>query len=164
GLNSPFRALKIKLFKTETELVLWDIDGKYRKLRNLNTGLITRAELDEEMLVKIEEAIEGPMGLLPFNDISEVPEDAQWQQVTDENLKPTILGTQVYDLMWTEKRLGGKIVHRKWRGYIDIETKLPKRVEQWIKLAKEEYKLLTVMKAAYPATVEVQAAIRDAGF
>ncbi len=159
------RALKIKLFKTETELVLWDIDGKYRKLRNLNTGLITRAELDEEMLVKIEEAIKGPVGLLPFDDISEVPEEAKWQKVTDETIETTIPGTQVYDLTWMKKRLGGKIVHRKWRGYIDIETKLPKRVERWDKHTKEEeYGLKYVMKVTYPATVEVQAAIRDAGF
>ena len=158
------RALKIEMFKTGTELVLLDIEGKSRKVKDLNAGSIAMAGLDEDMLVKIEEAIEGPVGLLPFNDISEVPKDAKWQQVTDETIEATVANTQVYDLMWTEKRLGGIIVHWKWRGYIDSETKLPKRVERWIKLAKEEYKLFTVMEAAYPATVEIQAAIRDAGF
>lgn len=159
------RALKIKMFKTETECVLLDIEGKFRKVKDLDTGSITMAKLDEEMLVKIEEAIEGPVGLLPFDDISEVPEDAEWQQVTDETIETIIPGTQVYDLVWMEKRLGGEIVHRKWRGYIDTETKLPKRVEWWIKLAIEkEYELENVMKVAYPTAVEVQAAIGDVGF
>jgi hypothetical protein len=121
-------------------------------------------ELDEDMLVKIEEAVEGPVGLLPFNDISEVPEDAKWQQVTDETIETIIPNTQVYDLTWTEKRLGGKIAHKKWRGYIDTETKLPIRVEMWRKYTEEEYELRVVMKAAYPATVETQAVISNAGF
>lgn len=166
------RELKVKMFKTETECVLLDIQGKSRKVKDLNTGSITMAGLDEEMLVKIEEAIEGPVdllpfpvGLLPFSDISEMPEDAQWQQVTDETIETTITNTQIYDLVWMEKRLGGSIVYQKWRGYIDTETKLPKRIEWWDKHAKEEeYELKTVMETTYPATVEVRAAIRDAGF
>lgn len=158
------RPLKIKMFKTETECVLLDIEGKYRKVRDLNIGSITMAELDEDRLVKIEKAIKGTVGLLPFDDISEKPEDAKWQHVTDETIKTIVPGTQVYDLTWTEKTLDGKIVHRKWRGYINTETKLPKRVEQWRKYTGEEYKLLIIMKTAYPATVEVQAAISNAGF
>ena len=157
--------MKIKMFKTETECVLLDIEGKFRKVKDLNTGSITMAELDEDMLVKIEEAIEGPVGLLPFDDISEVPEDAKWQQVTGEAIETITPGTQVYDLVWMEKAVDGSIVYQKWRGYIDTETKLPKRVERWIKLAREkEYELENVMKVAYPTAVEVQAAIRDAGF
>jgi hypothetical protein len=158
------RMLDIKMLKTNMEWVLWDIKGKSKTARDLNTNAIETTKLNEDTLVKTEEAIEGLVGLLPFDDISEVPEDAKWQQVPDENLKLTIPGTQVFDLMWTEKRLGGKIIYRKWRGYIDTETKLPKRVERWIKLTKEEYKLFTVMEVAYPATVEIQAIISDAGF
>lgn len=159
------RALNIKMFKTETEWVLCDIKAKSETTKNLSTGLITTAELDEDMLVKIKEAIKGPVGPLPFDDISEVPEDAKWQKVTDETIETAIPSTQVYDLMWTEKSLGGRIVYQKWRAYIDIDTKLPKRVKHWDKHAKEEeYGLKYVMKVTYPATVEVQAAIRDVGF
>ncbi|MHC4115561.1 MAG: hypothetical protein ACYSSL_09635 [Planctomycetota bacterium] len=63
-----------------------------------------------------------------------------------------------------EKALDGSIVYKKWRGYINTETKLPVRVERWIKLAKGEYELKNVMKVTYPAAVEMQAAIGDAGF
>lgn len=158
------RPLKIKMFKTETECVLWDMRGKSRKVRDLNTGSIITAGLDEEMLMRIEESIEGPVGLLPFNNISEVPEDAKWQKITEEVIETAITNTEVYDLTWMEKALDGSIVYRKWRGYINTETKFPVRVERWIKLAKGEYELKNVMKVTYPGAVEMQAAIRDAGF
>lgn len=106
-----------------------------------------------------------PWGLLPFNNISVVPKDAKWQQVADENTETIIPNTEVYDLMWIEKSLIGSIIHRKWRAYIEIETTLPKRIEWWEKLAEdEEYELTTVINVSYPATVEIQAVIEDAGF
>jgi hypothetical protein len=141
------RALNIKMIKTKTKWRLWDIRAESKMARDLITGSLTTVKLDEDMLVKIEEAIKEPVGLRPFDDITEVPEDAIWQQVTDETIETTIPNTQVYDLTWTEKALDGSMAHKKWRGYIDTETKLPKRVERWIKLAKEEYKLLIVIEA-----------------
>lgn len=159
------QALNIKMFKTETEYVLWDINGKSRKAINLNTGLITMVEPDDEMLVKVEETMEVPWGLLPFDNMFDVPKDAKWQQVADDNIETTIAGTQVFDLTWTEERLGGSINYKKWRGYIDIKTKLPKRVERWRKRTKEEeYQLLTITKVAYPAFVEIRAIVEGAGF
>jgi hypothetical protein len=106
-----------------------------------------------------------PWGLLPFNNISAVPEDAKWRQVADEDIETTIPNTEMYDLIWIEKALDGSIVYKKWRGYIDIETKLPMRVERWQKLAQEkEYKLLTFATVVYPTAVEVRAVINNAGF
>ena len=159
------RALNIKMFKTKTECVLWDIKGKSRKVKDLSTGPIKTAKLNEDILVKVEKTIKGAVGLLPFGDISEVPKDAEWQRIANENVQTTIANTEVYDLVWIEKKLGGDIVYRKWRSYIDIETKLPSRIEWWEKPAKEEeYELLTIIKVAYPTTVEIQAVISDAGF
>ncbi len=66
--------------------------------------------------------------------------------------------------MWTKKTLSGSTIQRKWRGYLDAETTLPKRIERWEKFSEEEgYELLTVTEVAYPTADEVQAAIRDAG-
>jgi hypothetical protein len=159
------QALDIKMSKAGTECALWDLKGKSKKSRDLNIGSITMAELDSSILVEVEETMKAPWGLLPFDDISGVPEDAKWQQVADENIDTTIPNTEMYDLIWIEKALDGSIVYKKWRGYIDIETKLPRRVEQWRKLAQEkEYKLLTFVTVAYPTTVEIRGVIIDAGF
>ena len=157
--------LSIKIFKTGTECVLWDIKAKTRTSKNLNTGSIAMTELDGVVLLKVQETMKGPLGLLPYNSMPEAPEGAKWLPVANENIDTIIPGTEVYDLMWMEKALDGSIVYKKWRGHIDTETKLPKRVEQWIKLAKEkEYELKTVMKVAYPTAVEIQAVIKDVGF
>jgi len=159
------RALNIKMFKTETECVLWDIKDRSKKSRDSNTGLIKTAGLDDEVIAKVEEAMNAPWALLPFDDISAVPEDAKWQKVTDGDIKTTISDTEVYDLMWMEKSLCDSIVYRKWRGYINTGTKLPRRIEWWEKRTEEqEYRLLTVAKIAYPAIDEIRDVIRGAGF
>lgn len=158
------RTLKVKMFRAGTQCVLWDLNGKFRKSKDLNTGSITAAELDKDALLKVAETMEGPLGLLPFNDMPEAPKSAKWQAVANENIETTIPGTQVFDLMWTEKGPDGSIVHNKWRGYIDTETKLPRKVERWEKRAEEEFKLLTIIKVVYPTAVEIQAVIRNAGF
>ena len=159
------QALNIKVFKTERKCVMWDLRNKTRKSKDLNTGSITVVELDDKGVKKMAETMKAPWGLLPFDDISKVPPDAKWQQVADEDLETTIPDTEVYDLVWAEERLGGSTVHNKWRGYIDIRTKLPKRIERWWRQAKKtEYELLTVTRIACLTTVEVTAAIEDAGF
>jgi len=159
------RALNIKMFKTETRWVLWDVKNRFRKSRDLNTNLIKTAELNDDVFVQVEETMDVPWGLLPFNNISAVPEDAKWQQVVNESIETTLPDTELYDLMWIEKKLGGSIVYKKWRGYIDVETKLPKRVERREKRTQEEeYELLTFTTVAYPTAVEIRVVIKDAGF
>ncbi|MBA7664157.1 hypothetical protein ES703_72212 [subsurface metagenome] len=158
------RTLKVKMFRTPTQCVLWDLNGKLRKSRDLNTGSITMTELDNDVLVKVAETMEGPLGLLPFSDMPEAPEGAKWQAVANESIETVIPSTQVYDLTWTEKEPDGSMVYNRWRGYIDPETRLPKKIEWWEKRAEEEYKLLTIIKIAYPTAVEIQTVIREAGF
>jgi hypothetical protein len=131
---------------------------------DLNTGSITMTELDNDILVKVKEIMERPLGLLPFNSMPEAPEGAEWEAVANKNLETVIPGTEVYDLMWTEKKPDGPAVYNRWRGYVNIETKLPKKIEWWEKRTEEEYKLLTIIKVAYPTAVEIQTAVRDAGF
>ncbi len=157
--------LNIKMFKTEKQCVLWDIKGKSKKSKDVNTGAIKIEELNNDALAKVGETMNVPWGLLPFSNISAVPKGAKWQKVTDENIDTNIANTKVYDLVWTDKGLNGSIIHRRWRGYIGIKTKLPKRIEWWEKLAEdEEYELTTVINVDYPSTSEIQDAIEDAGF
>jgi hypothetical protein len=157
------RELNIKMSRTETACVLWHIDSGSRKSKDLNTGSIMTARPDNDILISVAETMNAPWGLLPFDDISKAPEDAAWQQVEDENIQPAVPDTEVYELVWTEKSLAGSIIHKRWRGYIDIETMLPKRIEWWEKHAEEQYKLLTVTEVAYLAKAEMNAAINDAG-
>jgi hypothetical protein len=154
------------MVKTEREWVLWDIKGKLRKSKDLGTGSITITEPANNTLAGVEETMDVPRGLLPFDDVSKIPPDAKWHQATYETIETTIPDTKVYELIWPKEGLDGSvIIHRKWRGYIDIKTKLPRRIEWWEKQAEEkEYKLVTIIKATYPTAIEIQATISEAGF
>ena len=149
------QTLNTMILKTKTQWVLWDIKDKSRKTRDLSTGSIETAELSEDAFAGVEETMRAPWGLLPFKAFNEAPEGAKERWMAE---------TRVYELTWHEKALDGSIVYNKWRFYIDIRTKLPNRVERWEKPVKEEYKLLTVIKVAYPTAVEIRSVIEDAGF
>lgn len=150
-----------KLYKTGAEYVLWDIKAKSQIKRNLNTGSITTIPLNTNVFLDVKETIRG---LLPLNSMHEAPEGAKWLPVADEDIKTAIPGTQVYDLVWTKKSLAGSVIHRKWRVYIDIEKKLPKRIEWWVKLGEEQEKRESITDISYPTTDEMKALIKEAGF
>jgi hypothetical protein len=155
-------ASKHKLYKTGPEYVLWDIKAGTQKTRNLNTGSIATIPLNTDVFLNVKETVRG---LLPLNSMHEVPEGAKWLPVANEDVETAIPNTEVYDLVWTEKSLIGSVIHRKWRVYIDIEKKLPKRIEWWVKLAEEqEYEHETITEVSYPDTDEMKAVIEKAGF
>ncbi|MDH4239053.1 MAG: hypothetical protein OEW48_05790 [Phycisphaerae bacterium] len=155
------QALNIKIVNAKDKSVLWDIEAKSQKTRDLNTGSIATIPLNTDVFLNVKEIITG---LLPLNSMHEVPEGAEWLPVADEDIETVIPGTQVYDLIWTEKHLIGSVT-LKWRGYIDIKKKLPKRIERWDKFAQEqEYKRESVTEVSYPTDDEMKAVIKKAGF
>lgn len=167
GMSAPVqetwisRTLKIRMLKTDSEYVLWDVNGKARKTRDVATGDASTMELNKDAIAKLSDIVKGPMGMLP----SQVPHDSDWQLADDDSLITTIPGTQVYDFIYKDKAIDGSIVHRKWRGYIDAETKLPQRVERWEKLAHEkEYELTNVIEVVYLSAAQIRNAVSDAGF
>jgi hypothetical protein len=159
------KALNITMVKRQTEWILWDIKGKSKKSRDLSTGSITVTEPGEDILARVEETMEVSRGLLPFNNMSEAPGGARWDQAASETVETTIAGTEVYELVWENERLGGfEVIHRKWRGYIDVRAKLPRRIEWWEKHAGDgEYKLVTIIEVTYPTVTEIQSVIEEAG-
>jgi hypothetical protein len=156
--------LNAKMLNTGLQYVLWDLTNKTVKSKDSDTDTVKTAQLSEYTLGEVRSTMDVPWGLLPFNNQAAVPQHAQWQRVDDESIEIAITDTEVYDLTWTEKTLSGSTIHKKWRGYLDAETTLPKRIERWRKFSEEEgYELLTVTEATYPTADEVQIAVRDAG-
>ncbi|MHC4623467.1 MAG: hypothetical protein ACYS4W_06145 [Planctomycetota bacterium] len=159
------RDLNIKMFKTGQECVLWDIRGKSRKSRDLVTGSVTTAAPDDDVLARIGGTMEAPWGLLPFDDVSNLPKGAEWKAAADEDVETTIPGTRIYDLTWAQKRPNGSMVYNKWRAYIDIETILLRRAEWWKRNAREEeYGLGMAVEVRYPSIGEVETAVGEEGF
>ena len=150
--------------KTEKELVLWDIPNRVEKLKHADTNLIGTTLLSDEVISKIEETITGFWGLVPFADLSVIPDDAEWSRVADDSLETIVKGTEVYDLTWIEKRYSGSDTFKKWRVFVNPETNLPKRTEFYKKLADGEYILRLVKIVEYLSDSEMQAVIREASF
>lgn len=160
--------LNVKMFKTGTQCVLWDLREKTIMSKDSNADSVETGGLSKAAFVNAQMTMDIPWGLLPFNKMSAVraiSEDVEWEKVAKENLRTVVPDTEVYDLTWTGRGPGGTVIYKKWRGYLDTKTTLPKRIERWQKFTKEEgYELLSVIEVDYPTTVEVQAAIRNAGF
>jgi len=157
--------LKIKMINTGLQYALWDFSNETVKTKGSDTDTIKTSGPGKDAFLQAKQTIDAPWGLLPFDNTSEVPRHAKWQRVDSQRIKTTISDTQVYDLIWTETIIGGdSVIHKKWRGYLDTKTKLPKRVERWEKLpGQEEYKLVVLIEVTYPTTAEVQADIGGAG-
>ncbi len=158
------RELGIYITKTNQELVLWDIPNSVRKIKHLDTKSIEIAPLSSEIAMEIEKMITGFLGLVPFADLSLVPNDVEWNRIVDDSLKTTE-GIEVYDLIWTEKALDGSMVLNKWRVFVDTKTDLPQRTEFYRKQApKSDYTLESVFVVEYLERNEIESVIKDSFF
>ncbi|GAH33945.1 unnamed protein product, partial [marine sediment metagenome] len=155
------RGLNIRLQKTQKQVVLFDLQNKIRKIKDLSTDSVQTTPITGDFLAKVESFIAGSFGLLPFPDITDVPENATWKQVADENIEAIVPGTKVYDFIWTIEK--PDIELHKWRFFIDPGTKLPKRVETYSKAPSEEnYTILEYYEVVtYHTDREIQAVIQS---
>ena len=151
--------------KTGKELVLSDIPNVVRKTKHLETNSVETALLSAEMITKIEKTISGFWGLVPFADLSVIPDDVEWGRVTGDDLKEATEGIRAYDLMWIEEAYDGSVVLRKWRVSVDPETNLPQKTEFYRRLpADTEYILESIEVVEYLEDSEIRTVIKDFGF
>lgn len=158
------RTLNIYMTKTGAQWVLWNIDNGLRKSRDSHIGVTETIPLTDDSVSSVEREMSGSLGLMPFYDISEIPEDAEWRQVDDENLEVN-RGIEVHDLEWAQKMYDGSAKFRKWRVFADAKTSLPQKAEWYARFADDaEFVLETVKVVEYLDESEIQAVIKDAGF
>jgi len=151
--------------KTGKLLVLWDLANKLRKTKQLGTDSVEITLLSDDLIATVERRITGSLGLMPFYEMSEIPEDAEWSRVTNEGLKTAGKDTGVYDLTWVEKTYAGSAVFKRWRVFVDFRTNLPQRIELYRKLRAEgEHNLISVKMVEYLSESEIQTVIKEASF
>jgi len=158
------RELGIYITKNKQELVLWDIPNRVRKIKHLDTDSIEIAPLSSEMAMEIEKVITGFLGLVPFADLSLVPNDAEWNHIADDSLK-VAEGIEVYDLIWVGEKHINFVVLNKWRVFVDTETDLPQRTELYRKQALDsDYTLESVNKVKYLEKNQIESVIKESSF
>jgi len=159
------RPLNIYMAKTGKELVLWDIKTKVRKTKQLDTNLVETTLLSDDLITEAEKKITGSLGLMPFNNKSEMPPGVEWSKVKSKDVKDITKGTEVYDLTWVERRYGGSSVFISWRVFTDLDTNLPWRIEWYQRLDTEnEYTLVQIIKVEHLSEDEIQAVTKKASF
>ena len=158
------RTLSNYMTKTGKQLVLWDIPNGVKKSKQLDTAVTETILLTAVSTADVERKIAGSLGLLPFYDISDVPQDAEWNREADDNLKVRE-AIETYNLIWVEKAYDGSVVFNKWRVFVDPKTNLPQKTEFYKKLAvDDEYALESVRTVEYLSDGEIQALIKDKSF
>jgi hypothetical protein len=152
------------LLKTEKELVLWDTGKGVRKSKQVDTAVTETVPLTAVSVADTEKKITGSLGLMPFYDMSEIPEDADWSRVDDKSVD-VAKGIEVYVLKLIGNTLDGSQVFKKWRFFVDSKTNLPKRTEFYQKLpTDDEYIFISALEVEYLSDSKMQEVIKEASF
>ena len=159
------KTFNVYLTKTADEYVLWDIGNNVKKSRSADTTAVEITQLSEGSLSDVEKRMSGSLGLTPFYNISEIPPDAEWIQIVDENSEAAVKNIKIYDLIWSTRRYNDPIMFNKWRFFVDIKTNLPQRTEFYQKfLADDEYTLVSVSIIRYLNDSEMQIVLEEVSF
>ena len=159
------RSSNIYMTKAGRELRLWDLANKTKKAKQIGGTSVETAFLSDEMVAEVKKTITSFWGLVPFANLSAVPEDASWSQVNHDGTNVTAKDTEVYELAWSEKAHDGSTIFRKWRVFMNIHKKLPQRIEWYGKsITHEKYTLRSVSVIEYLNADEIQALIKEASF
>jgi hypothetical protein len=157
--------LNIYMSKTGKQLVLWDIPKGVRKSKQVDTAVTETVPLTAVSVADTEKKITGSLSLMPFYDVSDIPEDADWSRVADKDLEATAKGIEVYDLTWTERAYDGSTVFKKWRIFANPKTNLPERTEFYQKSTVDnQYVFISAMEVEYLSDSKVQEVIKEASF
>ncbi len=155
------RTSKVYMTKAAGELVLWDIRNGVRKTKAAASRPTEITRLGDDVIADMEGEIGGTLGLVPFYDVSEVPEGAEWVHVSEGEPASVAAGTEVYDLKWAAKLADERVVSKKWRYFVDAETRVPQKIEVYVQLPGEEgYTLETVVTVQYLSDDEMEEAIK----
>ena len=155
------KTLNIKLFEVEDVFTLRDISNKIKKKKYLSTATVATTPLSEDILAKFQENIKNTLGIVPFEDIADVPEDALWAQITDKDILRVIPGTEVYELSWTIT-INNMLHQYKWRAFVDADTSLPKRIEWYRKPnSQKDYVFTEYYVITYPTESEINALVES---
>ena len=151
--------------KTGDRSVLLDLGNKVRSIKNYNTGSVETSPLPTETITATEPLIAGFIGLVPFADVSAIPDDAEWNRVGNDDLDIATKATEIYELAWLSRAYDGSTVFNKWLFSVDSKSNLPQRIEIYRKTTGDiEYILSSTMEIKYLSDGKMKAIINDVSF
>ncbi|MBN2436906.1 MAG: hypothetical protein JXK07_16720 [Spirochaetes bacterium] len=149
--------LNVKVFYSANQWVLWDIQNKVKRSLTDKSKNLKTVNLNNTEIMDVKQTMDVSLTLLPFKNLSLLPSSHNWELLADEEIPTKLPDTQIYDLSWSSKTANGALVYYKWRSYIDKDTSLPKRIENWQKYSlSEEYVLKNWIDITYPEGYEIE--------
>jgi hypothetical protein len=142
-----------------------DTDNRVTYTQTLSGNMIESTPMSREMLAAVDKGMDVPWGLLPFNNVSDLPDGAVWKKVPAQLPTADTNSSEVYDLFWTEKTIGGSGVFYQWRCMLDPVTKRPYEIQWWSKHTEDsDYELTTRVEINYPEEAQIRTIISELGF
>lgn len=122
--------LGIYAVKDRNGFMIWDITNKVKHGKLTGSQQSEIVPLSEEQSAAIQKRIQGSLGIMPFENVLQVPRNAEWQELDSSALPQDITANvYVYELLWTKQSTDKSIVRFKWRGFIEEATSRPLRTE-----------------------------------
>ena len=123
------RSLSIYMLKVGQELTLWDFRSGPKKVKSSHNVAPKAVPFTEADAAAARRRIGGPLGIVPFDDVSDVPGDAKWNRVADDAFQSGAPDSEMYDLTWTARTDRGEAKLRKWRVFVEPKTNLPQKAQ-----------------------------------
>lgn len=124
------KTLGIYAVKDENGFIVWDVPNELKYTRLSGFQDTETVSMTEMQLASIQKRIQGSLGLMPFENISQMPENAEWKELQAPKLEGiSPVDTLAVELVWSIPTAGGSDFRFKWRGFIEKSTNRPLRTE-----------------------------------
>ena len=144
------RTNNIIITKTGGKSIFQDLKNNQITIKNLGNNSVDITELPRDYVADAKHDMRGFLGIIPFYSISDLPEDAEWNHVPDNELETPINNTEVYDLTWIDKTNSAFPVFLKFQFTVDSQTYRPLIIRYYSKSGVDgQYILNTTRKVEY---------------
>ena len=148
--------------KDEYNLVVWDVTNKLKHTSTVGVSGQKTIDLTELQIATMKKRIHSSLDLMPFSHISEVPENAEWQELDASATEGPFGNTRVCELTWTVPTSEGVDLPYKWRAFVQKETQRPLRIEFYgYDIDSGTYELQVVRTVVYLTDDQAQKLIAD---
>ena len=155
------RPRSIYMTRTRQEMVLWDVTKGIRKRKETANSITEVEMLSANKSTNIKQIINGTLGIMPGNDVSELPAGHKWKDVDDIDLEPEFQDCEVYDLIWS---LDNQVL-MKWQYFVESASGRPRRVKSYRASSNDkQYEFQMDIRIEYLADEKINAAIEEASF
>ncbi len=156
--------LGIYAAKTVKNTVIWDTRNGEKRSKDYQGGSTEINKLTNDEITSIEKRMSGSLGLMPFDNMRDIPPDAKWSRTEGKTLETDEV-IMVYNLEWIEYAYDGSLVFKKWIVNINSETRLPERIYWYTRTDKDkDYLLESTVEVRYISQNGVQEVLNKLAF